>query len=267
MGAENSNQSPGGSLMSNIENLNQRVENAVQKFHHSEELRRRENKSLSRILSDLETKFDARSAELEDCQCRIRDLEESNVSLNALVCQLIDLVEKSADEVSSDPLYRASAAASEIVDRYVAETPVEDAPAAAVVHHLTPVTAPEQGPPTASAAEALAAGRFEDMGDEYLLAEDLYEKTEGASEFPRLVFEAVATAKGKTLPQAADDGAGEPGKSEESSLSDGDLDIKEIMARLEIAAERAQLRADEDARRDRAEATPEILDRAVGGRA
>jgi len=37
------------------------------------------------------------------------------------------------------------------------------------------------------------------------------------------------------------------------------------MARLEIAAERAQLRADEDARRDRI--VPEELDRAVGGRA
>jgi|GEM_PF-1127077 len=264
---ENINQPHGGNLMSNIENLNQRVENAVQKFHQSEELRRRENKSLSRILSDLETKFDARSAELEDCQCRIRDLEESNVSLNALVCQLIDLVEKSADEVSRDPLYRASAAASEIVDRYVAETPAGEDAAPAVVHHLTPATAPEQGPPTASAAEALAAGRFEDMGDEYLLAEDLYEKSEGASDFPRLVFEAVAAAKGETLPEAADDGAAEAGKPEEASLSDGDLDIKEIMARLEIAAERAQLRAGEDAKRDRAEATPQILDRAVGGRA
>ena len=267
MVSENSNQPPGGSLMSNIENLNQRVENAVQKFHHSEELRRRENKSLSRILSDLETKFDARSAELEDCQLRIRDLEDSNVSLNALVCQLIDLVEKSADEVSSDPLYRASAAASEIVDRYVAETPVEDAPPAAVVHHLTPVSAPEQGPPVASAAEALAEGRFADIGDEYLLAEDLYEKTEGARDFPKLVFEAVATSKGEKLPEAADQSADEAGMPEEAPANDGDLDIKEIMARLEIAAERAQLRADEDAKRDRGEAVPEILGRAVGGRA
>ena len=90
--------------MKNIENLNERVENAVQKFHDSENLRRRENKSLSRILNDLEIKFEARSAELDDCQSRIRDLEESNVSLNALVCQLVDLVEKLADEISSDSL-------------------------------------------------------------------------------------------------------------------------------------------------------------------
>ena len=267
MVSENSDQPAGGSLMKNIENLNQRVENAVQKFQHSEELRRRENKSLSRILNDLENKFDARSAELEDCQSRIKDLEESNVSLNALVCQLIDLVEKSADEVSSDPLYRASAAASEIVDRYVAEAPIGEDTAPAVVHHLTPATAPEQGPPIASAAEALAEGRFQDIGEEYLLAEDLYEKTEGASEFPRLVFEAVAEARGETLPQAAREPAPQVETAGEAPLNEGDLDIKEIMARLEIAAERAQLRADEDARRDRGEAKPEILDRAVGGRA
>jgi len=37
------------------------------------------------------------------------------------------------------------------------------------------------------------------------------------------------------------------------------------MARLEIAAGRAQVRADEDARLDQVE--PEDLDRAVGGRA
>jgi hypothetical protein len=36
----------------------------------------------------------------------------------------------------------------------------------------------------------------------------------------------------------------------ELSAPEGDLDIKEIMARLEIAAERAQVRADEDARLD-----------------
>ena len=43
--------------MTSIQNLNERVENAVQKFHSSEELRRRENKSFSRILNDLEIKF------------------------------------------------------------------------------------------------------------------------------------------------------------------------------------------------------------------
>jgi hypothetical protein len=253
--------------MKNIENLNERVENAVQKFHDSENLRRRENKSLSRILNDLEIKFEARSAELDDCQSRIRDLEESNVSLNALVCQLVDLVEKSADEISSDPLYRASAAASEIVDRYVADHAGDKDAGPAVVHRLTPATAPEQGPPTATATESLAAGRFEDMGEEYLLAEDLYEKTEGAYEFPRLVFEAVAAARGEMLPEAVNDLAPASEKAEEAPLNEGDLDIREIMARLEIAAERAQLRADEDARRDRGEAAPEILDRAVGGRA
>ena len=48
--------------MTSFENLNERVENAVDKFHHSEELRRSENKSLSRILNELETKFEAQTA-------------------------------------------------------------------------------------------------------------------------------------------------------------------------------------------------------------
>ena len=46
--------------MTSIQNLNERENNAVQRFHRSEELRRRENKSLSRLLTDLEIKFEAR---------------------------------------------------------------------------------------------------------------------------------------------------------------------------------------------------------------
>jgi hypothetical protein len=56
-------------------------------------------------------------------------------------------------------------------------------------------------------------------------------------------------------------------EADEAPVNDGDRDIKEIIARLEIAAERAQLRADGDSRRDRGEAEPEVLDQAVGGRA
>ena len=56
-------------------------------------------------------------------------------------------------------------------------------------------------------------------------------------------------------------------EADEAPVNDGDLDIKEIMARLEIAAERAQFRADEASRRDRGEVDPEVLDQAVGGRA
>lgn len=258
--------------MSDFENLNERVENAVHKFHQSEELRRTENKSLSRILNELETKFEARTAELKDCQLRINDLEESNVSLNALVCQLVDLVEKSADDVTQDPLYRASAAASEIVSRYVAEEPANEdvSPPARQESAAAPEPrsepAPEQGPPSATAEEALSAGRFEDIDEEFLLAEELFEKTEGAAEFPKLVFDAMALARGEEVSQAV----AAPVAPDTAPAPEGDLDIKEIMARLEIAAERAQLRAVEDENRDRAdrgEQEQEVLDRAVGGRA
>lgn len=133
-----------GKLMTNFENLNERVGNVVDKFHHSEELPRSENKSLSRILNELETKFEALTAELDDCQSRITGLEDSNVSLNALVCQVVDLVEKLADEITQDPFYRASAAASDIVSRYVDEAPADEE--AAAVSAPAPAPALEQGP-------------------------------------------------------------------------------------------------------------------------
>mgnify|MGYP006169258631 FL=1 len=55
-------------------------------------------------------------------------------------------------------------------------------------------------------------------------------------------------------------------EADEAPVNDGDRDIKEIIARLEIATERAQLRAGEDERRDQGELEPEVLDQAVGGR-
>jgi hypothetical protein len=93
------------------------------------------------------------------------------------------------------------------------------------------------------------AGRVENIEDEFLLAEDLYEKSEGASEFPKLVYDAVALFRGEDVEatgvQPADEQIDipEPMTSQvELSAPEGDLDIKEIMARLEIAAGRAQVR-------------------------
>ncbi|MEK9644639.1 MAG: hypothetical protein VW547_03755 [Alphaproteobacteria bacterium] len=54
------------------------------------------------------------------------------------------------------------------------------------------------------------------------------EKTTGSSEYPQLVFDAVALARDGDAPAHAEPKAQEP----------EDLGIKEIMARLEIAAER-----------------------------
>lgn len=251
--------------MNTIENLNERVEKAVRKFHQSEEQRRHENQSLSGILNDLEIKFAARTAELGDCHERIRELEASNVSLNALVCQLVEIVEKTADEASADPVYRASAAASDIVDRFVTGNFANGRAAAVpVTEESRPESMPAAAPVAAGPAVSLADGRFEDIGDEYLVAEDLYEKTEGAKGFPKLVFDAMALARdGEPAPAAAADQPADPATdlpepvaanpvAGEEAKAGGDLDIKEIMARLEMAAERAQLRADEDVRRDQA---------------
>ena len=114
--------------MSDYGNLNDRVEKAVEKFQKSEQQRRSENQSLSRILNDLHTKFDARTMELDYCQQRIVQLEGSNNSLTKLVTRLVEIVEKTADDAAEDPVYSASAAASDIVDRYVGGRPVNDEP-------------------------------------------------------------------------------------------------------------------------------------------
>jgi hypothetical protein len=249
--------------MNDIENLNERVEKAVRNFRDSEEKRRNENRSLSGILNDLEIKFEARSAELEDCHDRIRELEASNVSLNALVCQLVEIVENTADEAAHDPVYRARSAATDIVDRFVNGKRAGDraAPQIAAAPQPAPQSVPQRAPQAAPKSDAralLAEGRFEDIEDEFRLAEDLYEKTEGATEFPKLVYDAVALAAaesaGPPMAEMKSSGLSESEPAAEVTPG-GDLDIKEIMARLEMAAERAQLRADEDARRDRAAET------------
>ena len=192
--------------------------------------------------------------ELDHWQQRIVQLEGSNNSLTELVTRLVEIVEKTADDAAEDPVYSAGAAASDIVDRYVGGRPVNDEPE---------ISGPElEGgrnarPITEAQAFDGPAGRVENIEDEFLLAEDLYEKSKGASEFPKLVYDAVALFRGEdvevTGAQPADEQIDipEPMTSQvELSAPEGDLDIKEIMARLEIAAERAQVRADEDARLD-----------------
>ena len=195
--------------------------------------------------------------ELDHCQQRIVQLEGSNNSLTELVTRLVEIVEKTADDAAEDPVYSASAAASDIVDRYVGGRPVNDEPE---------ISGPElEGgrnarPITEAQAFDGPASRVENIEDEFPLAEDLYEKSEGASEFPKLVYDAVALFRGEDVEatgvQAADEQIDipEPVTSQvELSAPEGGLDIKEIMARLEIAAERAQVRADEDARLDQVE--------------
>jgi len=236
--------------MTDLANLQDRVGAAVDNLMKSEKIRRTQNKSLSRVLGDLETKYEARTAELEHCQKRISVLEDSNRSLTGLVGQLLEIVEKTADNIAQDPVYRAGNEARAVIDRYVDEAPANDA-----VDH----------PPQPSETLETAGRRFEDVDEDDLIAEDLYAKTESASDYPRLVFDAMQLAKGESVADQPFDIPQPEAQHGSPAASDGDLDIKEIMARLEIAAERAQLRADEDARRDRI--VPEELDRAVGGRA
>ena len=98
------------------------------------------------------------------------------------------------------------------------------------------------------------------MGSEMCIRDSL-----SAAEFPKLVYDAIEFAAGNPVQGEQIATPDSQPETDQSDATEGDLDIKEIVARLEIAAERAQLRADEDTRRDRIE--PEDLDQAVGGRA
>lgn len=221
--------------MNDLGILQKRVGDAVEKLRLSEQQRREYNDSLGRLLNDLEIKFEARKIEVDHCQQRIRKLEESNRVLTGLVGELVDIVEHTADFFGEDPVYRTTAAAGEIVTRYIPDSPANDV--------------------RSGVSDDMAeSGRYEDVAPEDLLAEDLYEKSEGSADFPRLVFDAVALARGEEpMGEPAVLDIPEPAGAEETeeSGSDSSLGIKEIMARLEIAAERAQIRADRETRTDR----------------
>jgi len=81
-------------------------------------------------------------------------------------------------------VYRAGNEARAVIDRYVAEAPANDA----VDHPLQP-----------SETLETAGRRFEDVDEDALIAEDLYAKTESASDYCRLVFDAIQFAKGESV--------------------------------------------------------------------
>ena len=164
--------------------------------------------------------------------------------------QLLDIVEKTAADFAEDPVYRAGNEACYVIDRFIGEAPANDR------HDAGAATTETLG---------TVEGRFEDVSEHDLLAEELYEKNLSAAEFPKLVYDAIELAAGNPVQGEQIATPDSQPETDQSDATEGDLDIEEITARLQIAAERAQLRADEDARRDRIE--PEDLDQAVGGRA
>lgn len=258
--------------MSDLENLQKRANSAVQSLKRSQKERRQQNQSLGQILNDLEIKFEARTAELDHCRERIAQLESSNRSLTSLLGEMIEIMERTAEDTSDDPVFRATATAKDIVERYVSQGVANDDGG------ISGIVVETEEAPSLTPAEAFSAagGHFQDVTGEHLFAEAMYEAEFGSKDYPKLVFDAVALARGGAVeedapidipeqsaaPAAAPAPAAKPAA---TAKNDGDLDIKEIMARLEIAAERAQLRAYAEARRVTLE--PAVLERAVGGRA
>ena len=136
------------------------------------------------MLSDLETKFEAHRSELDDCRKRISVLEDSNRSLSGLVGQLLDIIEKTAADNAEDPVYRAGNEARSVIDHFIGEAPAN-----------------ERHDAGAATTETLGTvdGRFEDVSEHDLLAEELYEKNLSATEFPKLVDDAIELAAGNPV--------------------------------------------------------------------
>lgn len=219
--------------MSDLGNLQQRVGDAVDKLLDTQHQRQRHNQSLGRVLNDLEIKFEARKIELDHCHGRIRQLEESNKTLTELVSQMVEIVERTADEVGEDPVYRTTAVATDILERYVPDQPANDG---AVKRDATGGTTGENR----TTGYDAPADAFQDVDADLLKAEKMFEKVEGG-EYPRLVHDAVELARADGAEPVAADAAADPSPVTETNPAEKDLGIKEIMARLEIAAERSQL--------------------------
>ena len=98
--------------------------------------------------------------------------------------QLLDIVEKTAADFAEDPVYRAGNEARSVIDRFIGEAPANDR------HDAGAATTETLG---------TVDGRFEDVSEHDLQAEELYEKDLSAAEFPQLVYDAIELAAGNPV--------------------------------------------------------------------
>lgn len=106
-----------GVVLSDLNDLKQRVGYAVEKLARAHDGRRERQDMLFRLLVELEGKFEARREELTYCNSRISDLEKSNKQLSELLETVIQTVETSYVDDASDPIVRAAAMAANLVEQ------------------------------------------------------------------------------------------------------------------------------------------------------
>lgn len=101
--------------MGELGELRNKVDQAVDSLSTAHETRRRQSHGLMTLLTDLETKFEARNEEVEHSKQRIEALARENADLSNLVDRLVQIIDTTVNSEDEDTLFRASATAAELV--------------------------------------------------------------------------------------------------------------------------------------------------------
>ncbi len=101
--------------MGELGELRNKVDQAVERLSSAHHTRRRHSQGLMTLLTDLETKYEARAEEVEHCKQRIEALARENADLSGLVEKLVQIVDTTVTSDDEDALFRASATATDLV--------------------------------------------------------------------------------------------------------------------------------------------------------
>ena len=101
--------------MGELGDLRNKVDQAVDRLSTAHDTRRRQSQGLLTLLTDLETKFEARNEEVEHSKQRIEALARENTDLTGLLDKLVQIVDTTVSSDVEDALFRASATAAELV--------------------------------------------------------------------------------------------------------------------------------------------------------
>ena len=172
--------------MGELGELRNKVDQAVDRLSAAHEARRRQSQGLMTLLTDLETKFEARNEEVEHCRQRIEALTRENADLSSLVDKLVMIVDTTVSSDDEDALFRASATAADLVADWSGpgdgpETASDDDADDEVVtssnfdRNLDDLIAAKLGydPAAEAFAELDPAMGFQDVGEEELASEEL----------------------------------------------------------------------------------------------
>lgn len=166
--------------MQDFDALRARVEETARRMKETQTKRSEGNQSLVTILAQLESKFTAQQDELHFYMDRIAPLEHANAQLAELIEKLLGLVDSGFGDDSLEPLRRASAMASTILDE-------------------------EMGSPGQAEAAVDAMGQFEDVEAE-TLATDAATSDEDLDSLPEIVRRGLAEQQAQAQMNAAAQG-------------------------------------------------------------